>query len=198
MSWREGRHCAGQPPGESVPAAACHVRPGHGAQAAPPQRCPARCAGWVAFAHMPGPGAAAQQQPLTVPGTVPVTLQTRIRSFSLAEQSWACHLLMSICTAGNAQQCGVLRGRRMVRAGKDAQQNGSIAGESPPDAGPPAPGTLPMPSFIRVSFPFSSSLQRRALSTCLVQLPLEGTPDGVSSECLSGWAANGIFRYVLS
>ena len=38
----------------------------------------------------------------------------------------------------------------MLRAGAEPRTNGSVAGESPPDGAPPAPGSLPMPSFIRV------------------------------------------------
>jgi len=38
----------------------------------------------------------------------------------------------------------------MLHAGAESRTNGSIAGDSPPDGAPPAPGSLPMPSFIRV------------------------------------------------
>ena len=96
--------------------------------------------------------------------------------------------------AGKAHLEGMFKGRCMVCTGKDAQQNGSVAGESPPDAGPPAPGNLPMPSFIRVSLPFTSSSHHHALSTCPIQLPSQSTPDDTYSECTSGWAANGSFH----
>ena len=40
----------------------------------------------------------------------------------------------------------------MLCAGAESRTNGnSVAGDSPPDGAPPAPGSLPMPSFIRVS-----------------------------------------------